>query len=646
MINNNKRTFLFHAFFLFSFFLISYKIIYKLNFWQIPLIILLITLPIAIKSREKSILMFLFFLPIISSTAKFFDFGYPFNYMVLPLFFLSFISLIALIKGELKIEAQNWQIPYLLFLTTLFISSLFLWLRWINFPYLHNINADLFVSPDGNRISFASIFPIISLALFSIAPYIKFLISSKKIKWNLALKMLQCGFLVSITIALYQKILNPDFMAKKYWTGYLKRVNGGFSDFNSLGTFSGLMFFLTIMAIIKSEKFIIKKQIINLISMLSCITGIVLSGCRSALLIMILSLLSIFIVKRPKFKTIFVITIIIPLSCLLIYKSNLPIKNRILGSIASLNRLIKDKDIESLNSMSNGRVKMFENSLKILEKFPLCGIGNGNFIFYQRHIYFGKKFLDDTPLNQYLHIGVENGIISLILFIIAFILLIKVQKAKDIKILLLIISIIFMVNNFLWFPEMSVLFWFLASSEQKEEGKKSLKLIDSSLLKLSIILLIAIIILAHIIKHKSLLPMNWSLERGLPNNRYGFWSYEKDKTGEYMWSKQKAGIALNLDNKGNSKNIEFIVSAPLTKLPKQKQTLQFYWKGKHYKTMNFKENRTIKFKINGKPNDSGYLEVECLPSFIPSKIFDGNKDNRRLGIRLKLYKDKKERYLY
>ena len=96
--------------------------------------------------------------------------------------------------------------------------------------------------PAASRLSFACIFPVITLALFSLTPFLAFLIRHWRFKENEIFTPLKAGFCLSFLLALVQKWIEPRFLAQSWWGLKMNQVNGGFSDFNAFGFFAGAMF--------------------------------------------------------------------------------------------------------------------------------------------------------------------------------------------------------------------------------------------------------------------------------------------------------------------------------------------------------------------------------------------------------------------
>ena len=111
---------------------------------------------------------------------------------------------------------------------------------------------------------------------------------------------------------------------------------------------------------------------------------------------------------------------------------------------------------------------MLRDSLRMIARFPLSGIGAGNFLFYLKYLRFGEKFYEDLPLNQYLLITSETGLVAGLLFFLFLVAQLKWQKPGVICFVLAAIAFALFFNNFFWFPECLLLFWiFLAGSDRR-----------------------------------------------------------------------------------------------------------------------------------------------------------------------------------
>ena len=71
---------------------------------------------------------------------------------------------------------------------------------------------------------------------------------------------------------------------------------------------------------------------------------------------------------------------------------------------------------------------MLIDSAKMIGRFPIGGVGAGNFLFYLKYMHFADDAYLDLPLNQYLLFFSETGLIGGLLFILFLVVLLKRQK--------------------------------------------------------------------------------------------------------------------------------------------------------------------------------------------------------------------------
>ena len=283
---NSKKNILFYSLFIISFLAAVFKVVIHLKFFLLPIFFTVIGFVSYFLNKKISIYLFLFFFPFINSFPDIFNSSYPYNYMLIPLFYLSGIVISSIFTKERLDCDYTWFKYYKIFLILLFISSIFVFVRWTNItiPSIAFFR-DTPVTPDGDRISFSSIFPVITLALFTIPPFIFFIIKKNKLNKDRIINMLLAGFSVSFVFALIQRLIYPEFLSKKYWYD-IGQFNGGSSDFNAFGFFSGFMFLILTIKIIntifyssKTEK---KRILLYALSMAFSVCGIILSGSRTS----------------------------------------------------------------------------------------------------------------------------------------------------------------------------------------------------------------------------------------------------------------------------------------------------------------------------------------------------------------------------
>jgi len=612
--------------FLISFVLASYKIIFSIKFVILPILFFLIGFVLYLLIEKKAVYLFLFLLPVINSTPDLFFNGYPYNYMAVSLFFLSGIIFACYMKKTELDFNYRFSKFYLLFLGILFLSVFFVFLRWSNVTLsTHSFFKNTPVDPTGIRLSFASVFPVVTLFLFYASPFIFIILKKQKIEESEAFKWITYGYFISLFIALVQRFYNNDFLSQKWWMEKAGQVNGGFSDFNSFGVFSGILF------VYFTVKILQKLSLFNIAGLIASMAGIFLSGSRTAFIFMIISVFIILMSKKIKkrYKILALLVIIV----LIIFAGGI-LKRRINRNINKLAQIWnQDNKIRYLDKLSNGRITMIENSMHIIKKFPVTGVGGGNFLFYLRYMKYGTEHLEDLPLNNYLHIIDEIGIIGFLFFFIFLIFIFKDRKNKDNKLfIILFLSFLFVLlfNNFLWFPEINILFWILISISNREKPGKIIENNGQKTVNYFIFAgLILIFIIMNIFNFNKLHPKELIKEKG-GSYDYGFWYEEKNnKDKTFRWTKSEAGIYMF---PYSSRTFSIKCGAPISHLRENKQIVNIYWKDKLFKKLVFRENRSVLFNINKSLSKEGFLELRIEPVFNLNKL-NISTEKRNLGVK-------------
>ncbi len=620
------------------------KIVFHLDFWVLPGILFAIGLAAALVNREFSLYLFVFLFPFINSSPALFDTGYPFNYLAPALFLLSGMAIASLVNHiknsrtgkETSLPMDKEFYPYYLFLVLLFISAVFVFLRWSNITLNSTAaqGADTPVapghplSPDIQRLSFGSIFPVVTLFIYFISPHIFFYVKKIKPEEKKVFQWLSYGFYVSIALAILQKISGRSLISDRLGKE-LKQFYGGFSDFNAFGFFSGVMF-------LWSTYEIKNKNPLGFASLAISLVGTILSGSRTAfffLLVGIGNLIFNALKDRKKQQRIVVVILILGVLAALIFAGG-TLKKR-LSEGFSENQGLFDK----LNAITNGRLWMTLFSLETIRDNFAEGVGTGNFTFYLAYKNYlpykqGEKYTYDLPLNHYLLVFTESGVLGFLAFTYFMILL---YRRSNKKLLIGTMLLALLLNNFFWFPEAFLLFWILAalmeSPGEKIPGKSFLSRINK---RAALIASVVIIILSNLVSFHSLHPCTWAQKAGYQYD-YGFWYPEKNEQGEeFQWATGSAGIYLNLDKSGRSREIKLFCGAPLNYLKDRQQKVEIYWQGKLYREMVFTGNEEISFKIESLPLAEGFLELKVIPVFNMEKL-GISPETRDLGVQFFLY---------
>ena len=541
--------------------------------------------------------------------------------------------------------------PYYLFLLLLFVSTVFVFLRWSNITLgnIQAIGADTPVSDPlprfmtqntistitwiEQRFSSAVIFPAISLFLYFISPYIFFYIKRIKPEEKTVFKWLSFGFYISTGLAVLQKITGYANLSDRLGKGF-KQFNGGFSDFNALGVFAGIMF-------LWSTYEIKKKNLLGYVTFVVSLVGGILSGSRTMFFFAVAGivnlLLDILLIpkKGVQKKQKWIAGVLIVIFLVLIIFAGGTLKKRLMGADWDVKETMFDK----LDAMVNGRLKMAVFSFEIIRDYFVTGVGTGNYTFYLSYKNYlpykdsGKVYLYDLPMNQYLWIFVENGFFAFLFFTFFLILLFRRSNKK---LLTGTILVVLLFNNFFWFPEAILLFWILAALNYNHEIKDNERGRDKRRVIMMVIFIpLVILILFNIISFNKLHPKTWAQETGIPYD-YGVWPGEKDFKGmHFNWTKERAGIYLTLDKNGESPLIQITCGAPFKYLKSEEQKVEIYWNGKLEREMVFSRNEVIEFKIKSMSMEQGILVIKVWPIFNLKKLGVGT-DNRDLGIRYSL----------
>ncbi|MFC2155475.1 O-antigen ligase family protein, partial [Acidobacteriota bacterium] len=349
--------------------------------------------------------------------------------------------------------------------------------------------------------------------------------------------------------------------------------------------------------------------------------------CRTAFLFILFAVVFLFFTKKINFRYKLISILLI---ALLIVVFGGTLKKRIAAMATNVQKVAGSTDfITALDKVTNGRIEMMQRSIPIIKNYPLTGVGSGNFLFFLKYRFLGEQYWEDLPLNQYLLILDETGLIGLMVFVFFLVALFKQKRRKIYTLLLFSLLTAIFFNFFFWFPECLLLFWIISSFAEEKTGVSSgLLKKKGGLLSLGLML---IFISFHIIHLDSLHPKTWAEEKGREYG-YGLWYLEKAVDDQaYRWTKGQSGVYIHLDKKGVSRTYKLFCGAPLDKLENQKQEVKIFWRGRLYKEITFKENGEFLFDIKGKPGDEGFLEFRVSPTFNLKKM-NISQESRDLGI--------------
>lgn len=620
-------------------------IMFQLHFWLLPLVLLVLGAATGffIKNEQHVLLLFILVFPFINSSPGLISTVYPFNYLAPSLFLLSGLVMAGVMRRFTRNVGLDAERPaqdenlhrYYIFLIFLVLSAVFLLLRWSNI-YPGNYAAagadtpvapGTWLSPDSQRVSFGIIFPVVSLFIFFISPYLYLYVRKVKPEAKAVFRALSYGYYISVAMAAAQWLSGKSLISDRLGK-VLKQFYGGFSDFNAFGFFAGVM-------IVWSTYEIRAKNRLGLITLPAALLGGILSGSRTVYFFILAGLFSLatgYLRNHKKEQRLVILAVFTAVLALVIIFG---------GTLQERLQEGLDREggwLEKLDGVTNGRVWMTRFTVNSILDYPLQGIGAGNFTFYLAYKNYlpyketGKKYLIDLSLNQYLQIFVENGLFAFLAFT-GFLL--HMQRRSTRKWLTGAILFALLFNNFFWFPENFLLFWLAAGlfyarpKSQKPQDKAA----RSKYRKVATVGSMVIFILMNAVSHQILHPSSWMAGCGLSYD-YGFSYEEKEPRGKrFRWSFKESGLMIRLNEEGKSPVFEATCGAPLEKLPGRRQQVKVFWKGLEYKIIHFIENRTEMIQIEGKPGEKGFLEFETQPVFSLRELGLGS-ESRRLGVRI------------
>jgi hypothetical protein len=626
--------------------LLFFVVVVHLRFAALPVAFLALGFVSYAWNGRKALQLFLLLLPLVNSTPDLFFNGYPFNYMGIPLFHLAGMLCASRMKKEDMDTAFPGRGPYLLFLSLLAISVVFVFLRWSNL----GLSALAFlrdtpVAPSMERVSFACIFPAITLALFALAPWAAFLLHHWRLREAQVFVPLKVGLSLSFLLALGQKWIDPGFMSQSWWGLKMKQLNGGFSDFNAFGFFAGAMFLYQALQLM--ERLPVKPRpaeaggvaaaaeaapasrgfsggilAADLLFLAVALAAVLVSGCRSAFLFVLAALLRLFLSRRPGWR-LKAAAVVLLATALLIAGGTLG--RRLRHSLAQTARLQSIADLpRAVDTVSNNRLEMLRDGGRLIGLFPGSGVGAGNFLFALKYLRFGEVTWLDLPLNQYLLVFSETGLPGGLAFLLFLAGLLRRLKPGKVRFILAVMAFALLFNNFFWFPEVLLLFWIIVARGewQAAPGKKNATVLAVALVLLFIVLNGAAFQALH--------PRTWARKAATPYD-YGFSYLEKENGREFRWSGEDAGTYIYPGAAVDKYRL--YCGAPLAVLPGRSQRVDVFWRGRSLQRVIFRENGEYFLHNDGRDRQGGFLELRVRPAFNLQRLGLGN-ESRDLGIQI------------
>jgi hypothetical protein len=350
------------------------------------------------------------------------------------------------------------------------------------------------------------------------------------------------------------------------------------------------------------------------------LAGVLISGSRSAFFFILVGLTVFLLNKKvPLRYRVAVIGIII----LAIFVPSGTLVHRLGEMGQHVGELFSGSDfLGTLDEVTNNRVVMLQRWSDALKKFPLSGVGAGNFLFYYRFQNFGRAVYEDLPLNQYLQVAIETGFIGLLAFVYFLFALWRSQRRRMERIVLAAILVILCVNTAFWLPECILLFFLFAAGagNATSPGPRA-----SWRTPVALVMLLVFAI-ANAAAFTALHPVTWA-KKCRSGYAYGLFPVERDSQGAFQWSASEAGFYLV---KGEAAVIGIRCAAPLDRLPGRAQSIDLYWNGERSASRLFTRNETWVVPVDGR---EGFMEIRVSPAFSPL-LLKISHDPRRFGVQL------------
>jgi hypothetical protein len=572
--------------------------------------------------RSQATLLFTFLVPLLPALSGLDNKGFPPNYLLLPLFVLGGMA-----AGEflLRLGRRRPPLPelpkfYVSFLLILGISFVFSMLRWSNATLSPlALFRDTPLAPTGPRLSFGIIFPVLELALFVLSPFYSCCLQSHSDRRRILMAFL-CGQSVSIAYLAGQSLIvkKPASLA----------LRGFASDATAFGFLSSLALLLAWYLFYRFGQ----KGWGAFFAVVS-LAGILISSTRIGFLAGALAVVLFIFSSRKKILTAVAVGSLVA-GAIVIYTQLFPMRHfnflmRVKNSYAAIEKSIADKEIasESISFLSAKRNILWRYSWECLRRFPVTGVGPGNFIFWGMASR-PEKYVHHLPANQYLFLTSSTGLPGLILFL-CFCFGQQSKKPWPEKCLIWAMLFSFLFNDYLWFSEIILAFWLVCSLGGHAEAKPVIKGRTRALAYLGGCLFLVIF---NLRAFSALHPKSWARTASAPFD-YGLYYKETEQGRPFVWTREKAGLYVYLGPDGRSRDLTLRCGAPLAFLEDRRQTVEIYWRGKLFKRAEFRDNAEFPLRVEDQVHREGFVEFRVRPAFNLSRMGLG-RETRTLGIQI------------
>jgi O-antigen ligase len=613
-----KRIYFFFS--IFSFLLLSIVLVFHFHIKWLPFACLVLGILTRVVFKSSYLAVFSFLIPILPAFAVLENKGFPLNYLLLPVFFLCGIMAGDFSASKGKISLPELPKFYFSFLLLLGISFIFVMLRWSNLTLSFlAFFKDTPVAPVGQRLSFGIIFPVVELALFTLSPFY-FLLLRRLADRRWILIAFLSGQSLSTFYSLFQRWQGrslPDII-----------LNGLASDPTAFG-------FLSALAILMAWYlyFHYNQKWLGILFAFISLIGILNSATRIGFFTLVAAIFLFIFSSRKKIISIFLLGILLAGSLIFyihfFYRPGTNFFARLKDDFVSIRVSLQQKKSMHipLIDASDPRNILWHYSRECLRDFPVTGVGPGNFVFWVMGTTKGV-FYHHLPANQYFFITSSTGLLGLLVFLLFCFGLLRFKKRPE-KWLLKIFLFLLIFNDYLWFPEIFLVFWLFASLGENSEEKP---LLLSKRTKILYICGFLVFIFFNLLEFSNLHPKNWARINSTSYD-YGF-SYQENENGrKFRWTGEKAGIYTFLDKNNPRTEYRLFCGAPLLNLPDKKQAVDIYWRGKFFRQVAFRQNIEVQLLIEDKSHSEGFLEFRVHPAFNLKKMGLG-EETRSLGIQV------------
>lgn len=408
---------------------------------------------ISIFNLEISLLIFIFFIPLLNSLPYILGnlHDFPSIYFLFTgLFFGGLINIAKRNKSLVYFNELRIYTPVFIFVILCLISFIFTFGRLINFyPFIENEIQGFTINVLGWN-SFIALGYLTSSFLNYLSGFLLLLIivnvSMNKRSIEYFFYAISISFLLVFFVGLYQIFVNPGFGNIDYWVK-AGRISSTLTDPNSLGEYVFILFPIFIGF---GYYFNSRKKYLSIFSFVLGLLALIMmsySGSRTSIVgIGIIFLIYFIYLGVTLFKKIFqkfnlkkivlnIISYFLILSVLLLFFFGLIfiVKNAHLGDDSPIILSRIKSDIEKIgksnflgyvSSISSGRNILWKQAINMFLDYPVSGVGIGQYyteISNYNVIKYGITSVIDITNNYYLQILSEMGMVALMIILWFFI---------------------------------------------------------------------------------------------------------------------------------------------------------------------------------------------------------------------------------